>query len=340
MLGSILSLRDISLTLLFLLLVSLPVHASGPTNSENERRAAVDNAIGWIHTQQADDGGVGGLGMSCDVAKVVALAGENPDGPEWTPTTTSLLDQCEADVPTYLARRDAGRIAKVLRAAVAAGVDPRSFGGLDLIAELEAKYDADTGLYHPSNFFRHNLAVLALSEAGRTIPDGVIPAMLEQQRPDGSWGWPVDPTPGDGNPATGDTDTTGLTLQALRAAGLAQGNAATAKAVKHLIEIQNTDAGWGANSADASNSNSTSLAIAGLLFADANPEAAPFVQDGQTAVQALLDYQEASGAFIYKPDAEESRMLATLDAIPTLLETYPEDILKPLVFYMPIIMTH
>ena len=142
MLGSILSLRDISLTLLFMLLVSLPVHASVPTDSKDERRAAVDNAIDWLHTQQEE----GELGNFCDVAKVVALAGENPDGPEWTPTTTSLLDMCEADVPIYLARRDAGRIAKVLRATVAAGVDPRSFGGLDLIAELEAKYDADTGL--------------------------------------------------------------------------------------------------------------------------------------------------------------------------------------------------
>ncbi len=340
MLSSNLSLRDISLTLLFLFLVSLPVHASGPTNSKDERRAAVDNAVGWLHTQQADDGSVGGLGMSCDVAKVVALAGENPDGLEWTPTTTSLLDKCEADVPIYLARRDAGRIAKVLRATVAAGVDPRSFGGLELIAELEAQYDAASGLYHPTHFFQHNLVVLALREAGRTIPDDVISAMLEQQRPDGSWGWPVDPTPGDGSPATGDTDSTGQTLQALRAAGLAQGNAATAKAVNHLIEIQNLDAGWGAGSDSDSNSDSTSLAIAGLLFADANPEAAPFVQDGQTAVQALLNYQEASGAFIYKADAEGNPMLATLDAIPTLLETYPDDIPKPLFFYMPIIMTN
>jgi len=180
--------------------------------------------------------------------------------------------------------------------------------------------------------------VLALSEAGRTIPDGVIPAMLEQQRPDGSWGWPVDPTPGDGNPATGDTDSTGQTLQALRAAGLVQGNATTAKAVKHLIEIQNLDAGWGAGNADDGNSDSTALAIAGLLFAGANPEAAPFIKDNRTAVQALLDYQESSGAFIYKTGVEESRMLATLDAIPTLLETYPDDIPKPIIHYLPVIL--
>ena len=254
------SLRDLTLALLLFFLISLPAYALAPTNSKDERRAAVDKAVQWLHTQQADDGSVGGLGMSCDVAVVAALAGEDPDGPEWTPTATSLLDKCEADVPVYLARRDAGRIAKVLRAAVAAGADPRSFGGLDLIAELEAKYDANTGLYHPSNFFRHNLAVLALNEAGRAMPAGVIPAMLAQQRPDGSWGWPVDPTPGDGNPSTGDTDTTGMTLRALRAAGLDQGNATAAKAVKHLIDIQNSDAGWGAGNTDESNSDSTALA--------------------------------------------------------------------------------
>lgn len=339
MLDNRFSLRDLIISLLLLFLVSLPAYASEPTNSEDERQVAVDAALGWLHTQQTEEGSVGGLGMSCDVAWVAALAGENPDGAEWTPTTTSLLAKCEADVPTYLARRGTGRIAKVLRATVAAGVDPRSFGGLDLIAELEAKYDANTGLYHPTNFFRHNLAVLALSEAGRPIPDGVIPAMLAQQRPDGSWGWPVDPTPGDGNPATGDTDTTGQTLQALRAAGLARGNATTAKAVKHLIEIQNSDAGWGADNSDDSNSNSTALAILGLLVAGANPEAAPFSQNNQTSVEALLGYQEVDGAFIYKPDAEESRILATLDAVPTLLKTYPEDIEKPIVHYLPVILS-
>ena len=169
---------------------------------------------------QAADGRIGGTGDSCDMAWVVAKAGENPDGPAWTPGATSLLDACAADVPLYLARRDTGRMAKVLRAVVAAGADARHFGGLDLIAELEARYSPATGLYEPNFFYRHVLAVTALAEAGRPIPPGVLPALLAQQRPDGSWSWAVEADLSDGFQTPGDLDATGVTLQALRAAGL------------------------------------------------------------------------------------------------------------------------
>jgi hypothetical protein len=146
---------------------------------------AVDHALAWLHTQQESsgdrDGAIGTSSVSCDVARVVALAGEDPDGPAWTPGSISLLQRCQMDLPEIFIRDDAGITAKVLRAAVATGNDPRDFGGYDLIARVEAAYDPTTGLYHPKSVFRDTLAVLALQEAGRPVPDAAIQALIDQR---------------------------------------------------------------------------------------------------------------------------------------------------------------
>ncbi|NOZ73690.1 MAG: hypothetical protein GXP38_17665, partial [Chloroflexi bacterium] len=169
-----------------LLLFAAPLWAASPPGGRAEREAAVTAALSWLHTQQGEDGSVGGLGNSCEAVWVIALAGENPDGAAWTPGDTSAWGACVRDLPTFLALRDPGRIAKVLRAAVAVGEDGRDVNGIDLIAILEDQYDATTGLYHPSSLFRHSLAVLALHEAGRPIPSQVATTLIAQQRADGS----------------------------------------------------------------------------------------------------------------------------------------------------------
>ena len=326
---------------LFLILaaVSLPVRGSTATSSLPERRAAVEKAVSWFQAQQATDGSIGGqnTGKSCEVAFVVATAGEDPDAPAWTPEGVSLLDACERDVPIYLARRDSGRMGKVLRAVVAASADPHDFGGLDLIAEIEGKYDPAIGLYDPIFLFRQDLAILALDDAGRPIPDAVLPALLAQQRPTGGWGWAVEPDPEDGFNDEGDLDTTARTLQVIRALGLSLNHPAYIRAVEFITDLQNPDGGWGDNQGPT-NTNSTALAIEGLLAGGWDPEAPPYIQSNQTPVQTLLTLQEESGAFIYRVGGEESRLMATIDAVPALLHTYPGDIPKTNHLYLPILI--
>ncbi|MCO6449994.1 MAG: hypothetical protein J5I90_04325 [Caldilineales bacterium] len=322
--------------LAFLTLFAVQVSAS----SRPDREAAVSAALAWLHSQQSNDGKVGGFGNSCETAWVVAVTGENPDGASWTKGGISLLDACEAETPTFLANKDGGRIAKVLRAVVAADANPRQFGGLDLIALLESEYDPATGLYQEFSLFRHGLAILALHEAGQSIPAKAVETILVQQRPDGSWGWPLDPTPGDGSPATGDTDTTGLMLQALRAAGEPPYTASQNRAVQLLEEQQNADGGWGSDADDASNSDSTALIIQGLLAAGVNPESSRFAPGGETPVQTLLAFQAANGSFYWTHDSPGAIMRSTLDSILPLVEIYPDDIETPLRFYLPLVISN
>jgi len=318
-----------------------PVRAASPeTGSLAERQVAIERVIDWFHAQQSDDGSIGNqnTGKSCEVTWVVALTGEDPDGPAWTPANVSLLDACERDIPIYLLRRDVGRMGKVLRAVVAASADPHDFGGLDLITEIESKYDPATGLYDPNYLFRQDIAILALHEAGRPIPDAVLPALLAQQRPTGGWGWSVDLEPEDGFSDEGDLDSTARTLQVIRALGLSLNHPSYISAVEFITDLQNPDAGWGDNEGPT-NTNSTALTIEGLLAAGQDPEAPPYIQSNQTPVQTLFSLQEESGAFIYRVGGEESRLLATIDAVPALLHTYPSDIPKPNPLYLPIFIT-
>lgn len=329
------------LALLLVLAVGRPVEADSG-GSRPARQAAAAAAVAWLRTLQRPDGGIGPLGTSCEAAWLVALVGQNPDGPAWTPGSRSLMAACADEAPTFLSRRDTGRLAKVLRAVVAARAagatrfDPHAFAGVDLIAELEARYNPTTGLYDPNFFFRHCLAVLALAEAGRPLPSGVINGILAQQRSDGSWGWAVDPDPADGFSTAGDIDTTGRSLQALRRAGLPLYHPAYTRALHFIREQQLADGGWGLMGGPT-NTNSTAIAVDTIIAAGWDPEGPLFRRNGKTPVEVLLGLQEPGGAFIYRPGAEESRFLATYDAVPALLQPYPGDVDLPLSLYTPAI---
>jgi hypothetical protein len=95
------------------------------------------------------------------------------------------------------------------------------------------------------------------------------------------------------------------------------------RAAAYLAGGQLASGGWGGRAGQApQNANSTGLVIAGLRAAGRDPDAAPFRIGSQAATATLLNYQEPSGAFVYiKQDGqEESRLMATADALVALLQ--------------------
>lgn len=322
------------LLLVTLLLSATALAASGADSTRPQREAAIAKALTWLHDHQQNGGDhdgaicVANACSSCDIARVVALAGEDPDGPAWTPGNASLLGRCKLDLPAYLARDDAGRIAKVLRAAIAVGENPRSFAGYDLIAKLEAQYNPETGLYHPFNLAGNSLAIIALTAAARPVPQKASAAMLNEQNADGCWGWALD---GD----VSDADTTGLVIEALSSAGSAD-HAAVTQCIGALISHQLPDAGWEAKWGDGvSNSDSTALIIEGLTAVGWDPEGPAFTRNGRTAVQTLLSFQAADGSFWWQHDKQGAPLLSLTDAIQPLTMTYPNEVAKPLRLYLP-----
>ena len=287
------------------------------------RRLAVRRGLDWLRTQQRADGSFGGGTVTADAVRAIALAGENPDGPAWTVGGTSALAALARQVSTLPAlTNDAGVVGKLLRAVAAAGADPHDFGGVDLVARLGELYDPATGWYHAGSAFKHALALEGLAAVGEPVPFTATQALLAEQRADGGWGWPIG---GDRS----DNDTTGRVMCALARSGVSLTHPAFVSATQYLEAKQLPDAGWGGfMEGSPSNSNSIALVMEGLLSVELDPRRPPFARltaQGMLATppDALLRFQEPSGAFVYTEAQPESRLLAVLDVLPALLASYP-----------------
>ena len=299
------------------------------------RHRSWQRAATWLRTQQQPDGGLGYVGVTAAIAYDVALAGEDPAGPTWSMNGHSLLAGLEAATPAYVDSGDAGQIGRVLLAVAAAGADPRHFAGRDLVALLEADYQPATGLYDPYNNFRNALVMKALVAAGRPLPAAAVTALLAQQQVNGGWGWQVG---GSGV----DVDSTGLIMEALAGAGVPGTHPAMQKAIAFLHSQQKADGGWGTMYSAASNSNSTALALRGLVACGVDPEAASWRQEVAdtevTPVERLLRFQETDGAYRYSDALAGSRLMAAADVLPALSVSYPGDVALLEHLYFPVLL--
>lgn len=164
----------------------------------------------------------------------------------------------------------AGSLAKLALVAEVRGLDPTSFGGVDLIARLTAlkaesgRFSDKTSFDPPADFsnaFSQSLAIIALERQG-TAPADAVRFLAAAQCAGG--GFPLDFGQQTCNP---DVDATALVVQALLAAG---DTADAAEAVDWLGEAQQADGGFLSNvpGATVSNANSTGVAATALRLGD------------------------------------------------------------------------
>ncbi|HEU5421937.1 MAG TPA: prenyltransferase/squalene oxidase repeat-containing protein [Nitrolancea sp.] len=294
----------LSLCLALALLAAPATLAAGPDTT---------SAVAWLRQQQQPDGGFAGLNgktdpsTTADVALALSAAGVDPAGV--ATSGKSVLDFLRANAAGYGA--STGGAAKLALAAEAAGLDPRSFGGTDLIGKLQSAYDAKTGLYD-AQVYVDGLAVLALHGAGASLGTDAVKGLTSHQAADGSWAFDGDTAPG-----KGDSNTTAIVLQALVAAG-ASGSPAIQHGIAYMTSARTPDGAYvsqpGQENPPVGDANSTALAIESLLATGQSIDS-PSVSAALTALRAL---QNPSGAFAYRPDAKQDNLLATVQAIPAL----------------------
>jgi len=292
------------------------------------RYLAALKALEWLKTQQDTDGGFGNGGVTADAVYAIARCGQDPDGTEWAWNGHTPLQALEVQTPDYIESapgdHPAGELAKVIRAVHAAGGDPTDFPPpRDLVVELEHTYHPGTGRYHPSKTYSHDLAILALTEVGETVPPEAVTEIETDQNDDGGWSWAWD--------GASDVDSTGLTMQALTAGGGPSSPSVFADAATFLHDLQFADGGFPdlATRTEA-NCNSTALAIEGLLAIGTYRDEPLVFSTGGGGVasswDAILAFQEQSGqesgSFAFSSTWPGSRLMATLDAIPALVSTY------------------
>lgn len=269
-----------------LLLLSLALLTTLPATA---RADDADRAASWLASVQNLDGGWGAspeddsspeitawamLGLEAagrNPLDVVSFKGRNPVG--------YLRSQVEE-------LRSPGDLARTVLALRGAGVNPRSFGGRDLVEAL-AKRRLDNGSFEDwpgSTAF----AIIALRGAGAKGLDGSTSWLVDVQNGNGGWG----DVPG----STSTADGTGAVMQAI------PGTKAAERGLSYLRKAQRPNGGFPTGGNGAVNSQSTAWAVQGMLALGANPG---------SALDYLEARQEADGHYSYSASSDQTPIWVT-----------------------------
>jgi hypothetical protein len=188
-----------------------------------------------------------------------------------------------------------GDLARTILALEGAGVDPRRFGGKNLVDQLLKRRRSD-GSYEgwPSSTA---FAVMALRAAG--VSGGVeesVSWLRSVQNDDGGWGdVPNSPSTADG---------TGAVMQAL-----SRGSKAMGRAINYLRGAQRQGGGFSLGGNGVVNSQSTAWAIQGILAAGGDPSV--YRRGGASAPEYLAARQAPNGHYRYSRDSDQTPIWVT-----------------------------
>lgn len=293
-------------------LALLPVGAAGAWAGTAGAVAdvSVQKEMAYLEARQQADGGFAEPGQaSTDMLTTWAVpaikaAGEDPR--RWTRSGKSPLDYLSARAPGW---KQLTEIERGCFAASCAGVDPRSLGGRNLVAEIKARMAADGHI--GDKLADHCWGVIALLAAGEALPDGSRKWLAARQNVDGGFGYADD--------GASDPDDTGATLQALAAMGDKGDSSVMSRALMYLHLCQASDGGFCWHS-ESSNVASTAWAVQGIAAAGQDPSSAAWSRDGKTPIDYLESMRQSDGHIRYMRSSDSQPAWMTAEAIPALLE--------------------
>jgi len=281
-----------------LLVLALGLGALAPARAE---ASEVSRAAAWLVAAQNRDGGFGsapdkdsGAEMTAWAMLGLAAAGRNPlDVARGGHTPVDFIRGAIDEL------RSPGDLARTIVALQAAGVDPREFGGANLVSQLLAKRRGN-GSYEgwPNSTA---FAVVALRTAGATGGlDRSLSWLRKVQNDDGGWG----DLPGTASTADG----TGAVMQAL-----SSDSKAAHRGISYLRNAQRPGGGFPLGGNGSVNSQSTAWAIQGILAAGGDP--ASFRRGGSSAPDYLANRQEADGHYRYSKSSDQTPVWVTAQVL-------------------------
>jgi hypothetical protein len=217
----------------------------------------------------------------------------------------------------------AGLQAKVVMAVSAAGLDPRTFGGTNMLRTLRSSAGTD-GHYGDTAVFDDALVVLAIESTGTTPAQKAANWLLGAQCPDGGWAYdkPYDSGTDDAHCDDGsgsdffpsDSNTTSYAVQALEAMNATDW---VANPFAFFDTVRDpTNGGWSYSASFlATDTNSTGLVLQAYAAAGLT------TPHGAVASLRRLQYP-ACGAFAYSWNGSakgDPDVGATIGAVPGLL---------------------
>ena len=279
-----------------ILVAVLLLGAFASSRAEAAPQRGTEAAAAWLEGVQNDDGGWGekpGADSAQEMTGWAMLgleaAGVNPQ--DVTTGGKSPVDFLQGAIGEV---QSPGDLARTILALEGAGVEPREFGGRNLVAALLAKRRKDGSYEGWPNSTAY--AVLALRSAGIANVSDSVEWLREVQNDDGGWG--------DTAGAPSNADGTGAVLQVLTPSGKP-----AKKAIGYLRQTQQPGGGWRLGGNGALNTQSAAWAVEGLLAAGANP--ADFKRGGKSAFEYLEDNQDADGHYRYSSKSDQSPVWVT-----------------------------
>ena len=197
--------------------------------------------------------------------------------------------------------------------AVAAGKDPKKFGGYNLVDDVK-KSQLSNGKFGDSiskggEFLvnAHVWGIISLYVAGEEIPNRAkaLKWLVDNQNADG--GFSIDT-----RVKSSDIDMTGMALIAIGALGENKDHIAAKKAIAYLKKQQGNKGdfvSWGGTS-----SESLSQVIQGLIMLGIDPTASEWKKKDGDLVTALMAYRKKDGSFCHSLEGK-SNMMATYQAL-------------------------
>ncbi len=273
--------------LLALVLVSaLPAHAE----------ADAGRAATWLESAQNSDGGFGaspGDGSSAAMTGWAMLgleaAGRNPlDVSRGGNTPVDFLRGHAGEVSST------GDIARTIVALEGAGVDPRSLGNRNLVADLlnRRRDDGSFEDWPGTTAF----SIIALRTAGSTGGlDRSISWLSGVQNDDGGWG----DVPG--SPST--ADGTGAAMQAM------PGTKAAQNGLTYLRNAQRPGGGFPLGGNGSINTQSTAWAVQGIIAVGGDPSA--FRRGGANPFDYISAHQASDGHYAYSGSSDQTPVWVT-----------------------------
>ncbi|HEY2055270.1 MAG TPA: prenyltransferase/squalene oxidase repeat-containing protein [Solirubrobacterales bacterium] len=290
-----------------ILVAALLLGAFASTRAEAAPKSGTEAAAAWLEGAQNSDGGWGekaGAGSAQEMTGWAMLgleaAGINPqDVTTGGNSPVAFLQGAIAEV------QSPGDLARTILALEGAGIEPREFGGRNLVAALLAKRRKDGSYDGWPNSTAY--AVLALRSAGIANVADSVEWLRGVQNEDGGWG----DVPG----APSNADGTGAVLQVLTPS-----SQPAKRAVGYLRQVQQPGGGYRLGGNGALNTQSTAWAVEGLLAAGANP--AEFKRGGKSALEYLEDNQAGDGHYRYSSKSDQTPVWVTGEVLVAAAKKY------------------
>lgn len=196
---------------------------------------SANKAATWLTTQVSGgslDNGFSKMGASAD--GLIGLA--SATDPALQPTIDKLMAFVKAGAGDYASSGGAPAAAKLAIVAAAYGLDPTSFGGVNLATAMTKGIESDGSVGPYPSAFSSGLTMAGLDRTKTALPATLTTWLLTQQNADGGFGYAAG--------TDSDADNTALAIVGLTTDDSATAKAALAKALAWASKNQNSDGSW------------------------------------------------------------------------------------------------